>query len=250
MFYCWEKGNLAVNTAHGPFKMDIHTHNAIEISLVVRGKVVSSVNDKSITLKSGEMLILDAASCRHKTTINDPGGAVKCLEIIPDDDVRALFGNILSGEQSYYIVPNNSLINEVFSHITSMFFDKDSDSSVIGGLIFLVDLINRYKNNNIVAHIKSFVIDNYYHIYSIDDVAAEFNFSRPHIQRIFKQETGVPLGSYIKSVKMNNACYLLQNTKIPISEIYRSVGMKSNPAFFYLFRTLYRMTPKEYRDSH
>ena len=48
---------------------------------------------------------------------------------------------------------------------------------------------------------------------------------------------------------MKQACYLLRNTVLPVADVARSVGYENTSYFHRLFRSLFGLSPKEYRSS-
>ncbi|MDR2263761.1 MAG: helix-turn-helix domain-containing protein [Enterobacter asburiae] len=62
-------------------------------------------------------------------------------------------------------------------------------------------------------------------------VARRAGFSRWHMQRLFKQHTGMTLGRYIKIVRLGYATIDLMKTKSPVIDIAVQYGYESQQTF-------------------
>lgn len=62
-------------------------------------------------------------------------------------------------------------------------------------------------------------------------VARRAGFSRWHMQRLFKQHTGMTLGRYIKIVRLGYATIDLIKTKSPVIDIAMQYGYESQQTF-------------------
>lgn len=75
-------------------------------------------------------------------------------------------------------------------------------------------------------------------------------FSRRHLARLFKEYTGQNLSSYMQVLKLNYAAMLLSTTDMGILEISSTCGYESLSHFIKLFKTRFKLSPKEYRYAH
>ena len=66
---------------------------------------------------------------------------------------------------------------------------------------------------------------------------------------MFKFETGVPLGKYIRGVRMNAAKELLADTNLNTREIGEMVGYGDAASFTKAFKRCVGVTPGRYRDE-
>lgn len=78
-------------------------------------------------------------------------------------------------------------------------------------------------------------------------VAEVFHYSPAHLSRIFKENSGEKLSSYIMRQKLKEAKRLLVETDESIHDISTVLGYQSSQAFARAFRRELSMTPQEYR---
>ncbi len=85
---------------------------------------------------------------------------------------------------------------------------------------------------------------------TIDDVSAKAGYSKWHLQRMFRDDTGFQLASYIRYRKLNKAALILKMTGIPAVEISELLGFSSQQTFTRAFTRHFGMAPGQYRSSH
>ena len=102
-----------------------------------------------------------------------------------------------------------------------------------------------------VAKIKKYINENY-HIFdfSISDISDEFNFSKDHLNRIFKSVEGITVSKYITQLKMERARFLVVKTDKSFSEIAEEVGYRSLSYFTSSFKSFFNITPSGLREKH
>ena len=94
-------------------------------------------------------------------------------------------------------------------------------------------------------------VEKHYHSkVEIQDIAEDFGVSREHMSKKFKDECGILLKDYIKSVKIEKGKEnLLRDRELSIKDIAASVGMDDDKYFCRLFKEETGLTPGEYRKS-
>lgn len=84
--------------------------------------------------------------------------------------------------------------------------------------------------------------------YKIGDLAARFHLSASHLQRLFKSETGLPIGEWLIAQKLHRAAYLLANSYLSVKAIARSAGYEHVSSFIRAFERKNKLTPTRYRE--
>ncbi|WP_042859331.1 helix-turn-helix domain-containing protein [Dickeya sp. NCPPB 3274] len=83
----------------------------------------------------------------------------------------------------------------------------------------------------------------------INDVTAKSGYSKWHLQRIFKKETGVSLGSYIRSRRLSRAAVELKLTNQTIQDVALRYCFDSQQSFTRTFKKHFGMSPGHYRKA-
>src|SRR5215467_4119862 len=82
---------------------------------------------------------------------------------------------------------------------------------------------------------------------SLGKLAKAVNISSNHLSEKFKQVTGTNFVEYVARTRFKNACDLLQNPNLRISEIAFAVGFQSLSQFNRVFKRFARKSPSQHR---
>src|SRR5215467_13911249 len=82
---------------------------------------------------------------------------------------------------------------------------------------------------------------------SLKKVAKAVNMNANHLSENFKQVTGINFVDYVARTRFANACDLLRNSNVRISEIAFAAGFQSLSQFNRVFRKLAGKSPTQYR---
>jgi two-component system response regulator YesN len=85
---------------------------------------------------------------------------------------------------------------------------------------------------------------------SLTEIAQSVNLSSSRLRYLFKAETGVPIAQYFKSLRMQKAKELLENTFLSVKEITVSVGINDESHFVRDFKKNFGLTPSQYRERY
>jgi AraC family transcriptional regulator len=84
---------------------------------------------------------------------------------------------------------------------------------------------------------------------SLTELAAAIGLSQFHFTRLFKNATGTTPHQYVLSLRIARARNLLQQTKLPVSQVAAMSGFKGVTQFNRAFSKLTGTTPSEFRRS-
>ena len=80
-----------------------------------------------------------------------------------------------------------------------------------------------------------------------DELARAVNLSPVHLRYLFRTETGKTFAQYLKSLRMEEARRLLENTFLNTKEIMHRIGMRDESHFARDFKKAQGLTPIQYR---
>ena len=84
---------------------------------------------------------------------------------------------------------------------------------------------------------------------SLEQLAQLCCCSKFHFSRQYQQLTGKPPLKHFNELKMEHACFLLEQTSFSVSEIAEQLGYDDALYFSRVFRKVYRQAPSVYRKS-
>lgn len=104
------------------------------------------------------------------------------------------------------------------------------------------------KDLKLMKKVIKYMEDNLSKYPSIEELSKIANMSTTRFQLAFKKVYGTTAYEYLKSIRMNHALILLRNSDNSIQYIAREVGYNNAGHFAGLFKKMYGVTPKKYRD--
>src|SRR5215467_7521579 len=85
--------------------------------------------------------------------------------------------------------------------------------------------------------------------HSVRELAEQVHLSPAHLQRLFKQETGVHISELLCERRLTMAANLLTTTDMEIKEIAYTVGYGHHSSFVRAFQRRFHRSPKQYRQQ-
>lgn len=105
------------------------------------------------------------------------------------------------------------------------------------------------KNSNAVNTIREILDTRYIEHITIEDLAKKVFLTPNYISNIFKESVGDSVIDYLTKVRMKHAARLLSDPVLKIYEVAEAVGFANNSYFANVFKGMYGVTPKEYREK-
>lgn len=85
---------------------------------------------------------------------------------------------------------------------------------------------------------------------SLTEIAAAAQVTPNYLSHRFKEETGASVSEYIAENRCRKAAALLSSSQLPIQDISAYVGYPDSNYFVKVFKSVYHMTPSQYRKKH
>ena len=103
--------------------------------------------------------------------------------------------------------------------------------------------------SNLYDDICTYLSDNIYENITLDKLCSKFDYSRSLICKKFKEHNGQSIIEYYNSLKINEACKLLQETEHSITYISNLLNFNNPYYFAKVFRKMKGISPREYKKS-
>lgn len=101
-----------------------------------------------------------------------------------------------------------------------------------------------------INKVYQFIIDNYTVNPTLEQVSAVANMSETAFCRYFKSHTNKTYTQFLNDIKVDNACRLLIDNRLSISQICFETGFNNFTHFNDQFKKITGITPKQYQASH
>ena len=98
-----------------------------------------------------------------------------------------------------------------------------------------------------ISLVKSFLDEHYKEKLSLESVASHFFIDKHYLARLFKEQYGVTLVTYLQQVRITHAKRMLRFTDKSIEEIGLECGIGELNYFSRVFKKLEGVSPSEFR---
>lgn len=105
------------------------------------------------------------------------------------------------------------------------------------------------KHTETIQKVMEYVNANYMKRITLNDVCEHVAFSVSYLSRMFKEEKGISLTSYINEVRIRNAKTLLMQSDLSLSQTAYLCGFDDQSYFSKVFKKIAGTTPGKYREQ-
>lgn len=267
---------------HGRFnQISEHNHPYIEMSYVYSGTIHEIINDKSILLNQGDLIILDT-NVKHKFEVAGYNDILINFMISPQYFHKHFFktnyeNNIVTNFIIHTLYEthkyNDYLLFKTAQHpyfhelmlymiIEQINTDLYSQQNInhylmilFNELIRIYDIqdksheeLERSKKTYRFLEIKDYIEKNFEDL-TLQTAAEHFHFHPNYFSHYIKQMTGSNFKTLIMNERIKKASHLLLQTKMTIEDISYECGFTNLNSFYKTFKKTYHKTPKQFRNN-
>ena len=255
-----------------------HTHNFVEFVYMYQGTTTHIIDGNEITLKTGDLLFLNQNATQEILPAGEKDIAVNFM-ILPqffdtafrmlgkeesalrDFIISCLTEQNMGGNYLYFHVSDIEPVQNLMENLILIMLSDDQRmrrtlSENTMGLLFLhlvntADRIavpqNSYEENLILRLLNR--IESEYTSITLQDFCKENHVDLYFMERLISRRTGKTFRTLLQEKRLSQACFLLENTSLAVTDIASAVGYSNNSFFHRLFRRTYGISPREYRLS-
>lgn len=273
-----QKGKLIQVRTHTRFvHFPKHRHNYVEVIYMCKGSTTHIIDGNEVVLEEGDLLFLNQNATQEilpagadDIAINfiiQPQFFDRTFEMIGADDNLLrdfLVGSLCedSRRTSYLyfhvadVLPIQNLIENMIWSLQHNQINKRSCNQLTMGLLFL-HLLNHMEKMETdgKAYHQEFEVQvlNYvetkYKDGSLSELAELMGYSVYWLSHEIKKRTGKTYKELVQTKRMNQAAYMLSNSRVSVAEIIRMVGYDNTSYFHRKFKERYGVSPKEFRQN-
>ena len=236
-----------------------HWHDCMEITLVLRGAINSTVDEKNYTVSAGQALIIPPSAIHggHFLTedalyhtikielsefINSTKAVSKCIgafmerkvdfpPVTDSPEIISLINNILDANRK----------NQQFSVVANIYN--------LLAIIYANSIANKSTSESSdFFDVLQYIKDNLSSPLSTKDICKKFNYNETYFCRKFKNQTGLTVTRYILLHRLENVCRLMRSEARPIGDICAECGFSDFSYFCAAFKKVYGASPTKYRE--
>lgn len=259
-----------------PFHINRRIIFDYELLYIEDGEFLLTYNDKDFPCRKGDLLLL-CPNIPHsfhilKTTLSQPHihfdlkydfhseKVYICYQDYCDltaADRKMIRENIFPQLSSFPFIKisNKGIFLETFYRIIHC--KEENSLSCKSDMLSLIQMILAENPSTVFSQpataprvaqlIKSYIDSNYQQEISLHVLERQFDYSKFHIEKIFKQEYGISVINYRNTKRMEAAVRLL--TEHSVSKTAQMLGYSSIYAFSRAFRQTYGVSPTRYFNT-
>jgi YesN/AraC family two-component response regulator len=259
-------------------ELQMHWHQDLEIIKVLNGEVAYRINGYPYTVTAGDIIIVNPKQVHTARVLSEGPQLNKVLilsyNLLTNPLVESIQENYLELLTHEKFVFNNHIIKHTHPKINELvdqmillvdqkepFFELALISCfyelihyLFSNQLFFYNLAYQHKHELdsgfIARHVIEYIHGHHMKPLTLDSISKEMTVSKFYLCRLFKKATGTTIANYLIHHRLTVAKRLLIDTKKSISTIGYDVGF-NNPSYFVSkFKSLYGLTPKEFRMNH
>ena len=273
-----QKGKMIQVRPHTRFvRFPKHRHNYVEVIYMCQGTTTHIVDGNRVVLEQGDLLFLNQHAVQEIEPAKEEDIAINFI-IVPEffnmafsmmgDENNALkdflIGTLCSkdGMTSYLyfhvadILPIQNLVENM---VWTIFYDmgnKRSSNQITMGLLLLqllnhmdkMETGNSLFDTELIGTVLGY-IEGHYRNGTLSELAKMMKYDVYWLSREIKKRTGKTYKELLQAKRMNQAAYLLSNSRLAVADIIESVGYDNSSYFYRKFKERYGFSTKEYRDG-
>ncbi|REG89204.1 AraC family transcriptional regulator [Winogradskyella sediminis] len=168
---------------------------------------------------------------------------------------------ISTNTNNYKNVPFNLDTIELFDKIFSLFNRNYLENQIEYANLLSLNFISSFiyhdfessieinHGNTLIDSIKNHLLNNLDKSFTLDEIAAKFNYSKSYLHTKFKKNTGYSIMVFFNLKKTQKACEYLNYTDLSIKEISFKVGIDDPLYFSRIFKNFMGKSPRDYKKS-
>ncbi len=258
---------------------NVHTHNYVELTFVLKGKLVQIIEGKEVVFHANDVYFIDSHShyCERLLTEDSE---VLFLGVSNDFFREIMFSSEHTSQKTQFLSAimfeknkefdyvslhpkgNPAEINKLLENILMEATQRQVGSDyLLRGFTarlfilltelydFSINASEKKKLRNVIfKDVQNYLFKNYANIH-INDLANEFHYNKDYFNRLIKENTGKTYVEYLQEIRLAEAVNSLRQTTLPIENIAQNVGYNNIGYFYKIFKEKYGVTPADLRKK-
>lgn len=255
-----------------------HTHNYIEVVYMCQGSTTHFIDGAKVVLRAGELLFLNQHAVQEILPAGKDDIAVNFIilreffdtafQMIGGEEnlLRDFLVGCLRSNTAYErflhfqvadVLPVQNLIENMVWTLLHNQPNKRSINQVTMGLLFLqlIHYTDKIRTNedayeqDLIFQVLRY-IDEHYRDGELTQLAQIMGYDICWLSRMIKRLSGRTYKELLQIKRLNQASFLLLNTRLTANDISVAVGYDNTSYFYRIFKARYGHSPREYRINH
>lgn len=238
---------------------NLHFHHHVELVYMFSGKGVAIVEGKEHVLESGDVLVVFPNQLHEYRVGENENFFISIFRPELLNEYKEIFYTMLPENCVYHSKNKSELLLEIATKLPQYSSsDKCHKNNVYRGLLLaffgeLFSNINLVKTKqadlSVLKSILVFCNENYRKEINLDAIANNLHVSKYYISHLLNDKLGIAFNEYINSLRISDAVIMLDERKYGISEIAEKCGFNTVRTFNRAFKSIYGISPSEYKKK-
>ena len=255
-----------------------HKHNYIEVIYMCKGETTHMIDGETVILRTGELLFLNQHATQEILPAGEGDVAVNFIilpeffdtafEMMGEEEnlLRDFLVGCLCNDTRYAsflhfkvadVLPVQNLVENMVWTLLNDQPNKRSINQVTMGLLFLqlrhyTDKISHTRegfDQRLIFQVLGYIDENYREG-ELTELSSMLGYDIYWLSRMVKRLTGRTYKELLQIKRLNQAAFLLLNTRLAVADVALAVGYDNTSYFYRIFKARYQMSPKEYRKNN
>ena len=244
------------------FSKKIFISHNIKLCMVKKGSALWQIEDRLVSVKEGDVVILNNHMKRVFKEVNENTGIELAIVEFEPQLFMNSFRGILYGKnvEVQNVISGHEGINRLFLEIEQEAQKKLSYSKILIGakLVEVLSLMMRHfdiaeqsnvKMGSDMYRVLEYIDEHYRNDISQQQVADLVNMSATAFSRYFTKCMGVGFAAYIMQKRIQFAIHLLKTSDKTVLEVALESGFNNTASFYKAFKKITNLNPKDYRND-
>lgn len=240
-----------INHKTGPFVAS-HFHSAIELVIVRRGCMMSTVNGEQLIIEAGNGCFVNSF-CMH--AYSELEGDTEVYAFVGNRDVfDAVFTDIGGIPSVKFDFDDFALLEKLLAYYNGS-DEEGLRYSIFRGATSLILAIIA-KNNQIlpitsgnssgeICAVLRYISEHFADDLTLGSLSAKFGYSPQYFSRMFHRYMNINLTEYINVARVNYAKKIIDTNNVKsIAEVAFECGFSSLPSFYRAYKKVFEMHPR------
>ena len=246
----------------GEHMREPHSHDSIEIECIVEGRLILEFEQENLALSKNDIVVIKP-NVMHKFRV--PGTCKTCKRVniavlcsaLNDSEISTFFFKTLqSCSHDYLLLEQNSIIQELMSHIVRELsrhqwgYNTIVQAELTSLMVLLLRSIRKSSNSSQLSYAqqaKELMDSAPAENWTPASLSKQLNISASYLMHIFHAEYSITLMKYLESKRLDIAKKLLSDTQNSIYSISADIGFSTLQHFSYVFKKNVGISPTQYR---
>ncbi len=232
------------------------------IKLTLSGKASLTYKEKTHEITAGDFFWIDCKEYQDYRTAEEPGhwhvlwihfygaNAANYYTLFQQLNQGSPVGHLTDIRKAKQIMELLlELYDESSGELTVDLQGANLLTQLLSLLLEAVSMPYTPKIPPVVSTIRDYLFESYGQDITLDSLSEQFNISKFHLLRTFRQHLGLTPNEYLQNIRITKAKELLRTTNLPVGIIANTVGIDSTSYFIAAFKKQEGITPHKYRTA-